>query len=136
MVYAVLYVAVHESLQVVYGVSYAVVGDAALRIVVGAYLGAPVACRNHCLATGCYVVDVFLVLFVVDECAQAGEGALFVFGLVAGLGTLYEYLFGNAGIGVFPYIPKSDAGLYLIAPLSYFRVPYTLLPLTAKIISL
>lgn len=80
MVYDILDVAVNESLQIIYGVVDAMVGDAALRIIIGPYLCRAVACRYHRLAARGYIVDIFLVLLVVDECAQAAEGAFLVLG--------------------------------------------------------
>lgn len=66
---AVLYVAVHECREVVDGVVDAVVGDATLRVVVGADLCAAVTGADEALAARGDVVDVLLVLAVVDECA-------------------------------------------------------------------
>ena len=86
---AVLYVAVHKRLQIVYGIVYAVVGDAALRIIVCTDFGRTVASRNERFAAVGYVVNVLLVLFVVDESAQTCKCALFVLRLVTGFGALY-----------------------------------------------
>ena len=82
----------------------AVVGDAPLRIVVGANLGRAVAGADHCLALGGDVVDVLLVLLVVDEGAQAAQGTFLVLGLVARLGTFDEDFLHHARIGVLPVI--------------------------------
>ena len=50
VVNAVLNIAVHESLKIVYGVIDAVVGYSPLRIIVGADFSRAVAGLNHCLA--------------------------------------------------------------------------------------
>ena len=49
MIDTVLDVSVHKGWEIVDCVADAVVGDAALWIVVGAYLGRTVAGRHHCL---------------------------------------------------------------------------------------
>ena len=41
--------AIDECLKIVYGIVYTMVGDAALGVVVGTYLGRTVAGRDHCL---------------------------------------------------------------------------------------
>ncbi len=55
---AVLDVSVHEGGEIVDGVVDAVVRDASLRIVLGAYLGGAVAITPHRLTLGGDVVDV------------------------------------------------------------------------------
>ena len=70
------------------------VGDAPLREIVSAYLGGAVAGADHGLAARGDVVDVLLVLAVVDERAQARQGAFLVLRLVSRLGALDEYLLG------------------------------------------
>ena len=67
VVYHVLNVAIHEALQVVDGVSYAVVGDPSLRIVVGAYLCRAVASGDKRFASVLNVANIFSVFTVVDE---------------------------------------------------------------------
>ena len=67
MVDAVLDVSVHKGGEIINGVVDAVVGDASLRIVVGAYLGRAVASTDHRLTLGGDIVDVLLVFLVVDE---------------------------------------------------------------------
>ncbi len=54
------------------------------------------------------------MLAVVDKCAQACQGALLVFGLVAGLGTLDEYLLCLAGIGIAPVVAQAHTRLDLV----------------------
>ena len=93
-------VAVHKRRKVVDGVVDAVVRDSSLRIVVGADFSGAVACRHHCFASRRDVVNVFLMFFVVDECAQTGEGAFLVFGLVARFRTFDEDFLHNTGVGV------------------------------------
>ena len=90
------------------------VGDAPLRIVVGANLGGAVAGGHQGLASRRDVVHILLVLLVVDECAQSGEGALLVFRLVAGFGTLDKNLLHLAGVGVLPVVAQAYARLHLI----------------------
>ena len=94
------------------------VGDAALRIVIGADLRRAVAGRDHGFALGGDVVDVFLVLHVVDACAQTRQGAFAVLGLVAGLGALDENLLHFSGVGVLPHITQTHARLHLVHILS------------------
>ena len=118
MVYAVLYVPVHEVGKVVNRVVYAVVGYAPLGIVICAYLGGTVAGGNERLAARSDVVHVFLVLVVVDIGAQARQGAFLVLGLVARFGTFNEYLLHLAGIGVFPIVAQAHAALHLVYVLS------------------
>ena len=74
MVDAVLYLSVHEGRQVVYGVADTVVGNASLRIVVGAYLCGAVACRDHRLTLRGNVVEVLLVLFVINKGVEISNG--------------------------------------------------------------
>ena len=73
MVDAVLDVAVHEGRQVVDRVVDAVVGDAPLRVVVGADLGRTVARRNHRLALRGDFVEVFRIFEVEDAGAKFFE---------------------------------------------------------------
>jgi hypothetical protein len=100
-----LNIAVHKCRQVVNGVVDTVVGNTPLRIIVGAYLCRTVAGRHHRFAFAGNVVDIFLVLFVIDESTETGEGTFFVFGLVACFGTLDKNLFHFARVGIFPVIP-------------------------------
>ena len=118
MVDDVLYVAVHEGSEIIYCVTDTVVGDASLRIVVGAYLGRAVARRNHRLTSGGDVVDVFLVLLVIDEGAQTGKSTLLVLGLVARLRTFHKYLLVFVGHRVVPYISGTHTALHLVDVLS------------------
>ena len=64
------------------------------------------------------VVDVLLVLLVVDEGAQAAQGALLVLGLVARLGALYEDFLHHARVGVLPVVAQAHAALHLVDVLS------------------
>ena len=71
MVDAVLYLSVHEGWQIIYGVAYAMVGDASLRIIVGANFGRAVAGGNECFPTARNVFHIFFVLVVVNKSAQS-----------------------------------------------------------------
>ena len=88
----VLYIAVDKRLKIVDGIVDAVVGDTALRIVVSAYFCRAVAGAHHGFTTRSDVVDIFLVFLIVDKRTKAAESTLLVLGLVAGFGTLDEYL--------------------------------------------
>ena len=90
------------------------VGDTALRVVIGADLGTTVAGRDHGLSARRDVVDIFLVLLIIYLRTQARERALFVLRLVACLRTFDEYLLGLARIGVLPVITKPHARLHLV----------------------
>ena len=63
----ILDVSVHKCLKIVYGIIYTVIGDTPLRVVLGTYLSRTVAGRHHGLSAGSYIVDIFLVFFIVDE---------------------------------------------------------------------
>ena len=65
MIDAILDIACHEGLEIVDGVVDAMVGDAALREVVGTDLGTAVACRDKRLATAGNVIDILLVLLII-----------------------------------------------------------------------
>ena len=114
MVDAVLDVSVHEGGEIVDGVVDAVVRDASLRIVVGAYLGGAVASADHRLTLGGDVVNVLLVFLIVDEGTQAREGAFLVLGLVARLGTFDEDFFDYACVGILPVVAQAHAGFHLV----------------------
>ena len=94
------------------------IGDTSLRIVVCPDLRGSVARRNHCLTFVGNVVQVFLMFFVVDKSTETGQGALFIFRLVACLGTFDKDFFGNTGVLVLPYIAQTYSGLYLVYILS------------------
>ena len=58
------------------------------------------------------------MLLVVDESTETGQRALFIFRLVACLGTFDQDFFGNTGIRVLPDIAQTHSGFYLINILS------------------
>ena len=75
---AVLDVAVHEVGQVVHAPADAVVGDAALGIVVGAHLLAAVARGHHGLALRGELLHILVVLALIETCAKDADGLLLV----------------------------------------------------------
>ena len=99
-------------------VAYAVVGDAALWEVVGAYLCTAVAGGDEGLAAVGNVIYILLMLFIINKGTQACERTFLILGLVASLGTLDEYLFGLAGIGVLPHVTQTHTGFHLVDVLS------------------
>lgn len=107
MVDAILNITVHKGGKVINGIVDAVVGNTSLRIVVGTYLCRAVTGRDHCLALGSDVVDVFLVLFVVYKGTQARQGAFFVLRLVARFGTFDENFLYDTRIRVLPVIAQA-----------------------------
>ena len=58
------------------------------------------------------------MFFVVDECAQTGEGAFLVFGLVARFRTFDEDFLHNTGVGVLPVVAQAHARLHFVHVLS------------------
>lgn len=94
------------------------VGNAPLRIIVGAYLGRTVAGRHHRFTFAGNVVDIFLVLFVIDESTETGERTLFVLGLVACFGTFDQNLLDFAVLGFFQLYRKRtpDSTLLTFCP--------------------
>ena len=104
--------------QRVGGESYTVVCDAALGEVVRPDFCTSVAGGYERLAAVGYVVHIFLVLLVVNECSQARQGTLLVLGLVACLGTFYEYFLGLARVGILPHVAQTYARLDLVHVLS------------------
>ena len=80
---AFLDVAVHEDGEIVHAPVYAVVCDAALRIVVGADLGGAVAGGYHSLALGGNTVEILLVLHVVEAGTELLHGTVKVLELGA-----------------------------------------------------
>ena len=97
LVYAVLDVAVHEGGQIVHRPIDAVIGDAALRLVVGTELGLAVACRHHGLALRGDAVQILLMLEIVETGAQLLERTLLVLDLRTLLLTLYHETGRNVG---------------------------------------
>lgn len=77
----VLDVAVHEGGEVVHRVADAVVGDAALGVVVGAYFLGAVACGHESLTFGGHLFHVFVVLAFVKSGTEDDEGFLEVLNL-------------------------------------------------------
>ena len=51
------------------------------------------------------------MFFVVDKSTETGQGAFFVFRLVACLGTFDKDFFGNTGVRVLPDIYTLDLGI-------------------------
>ena len=87
---AALDITVHEGGEIVDGVIDAMVGDSTLRIVVCSNFCGAIAGRDESFTARSDVIDVFLVLFVVNEGAQTSQSALFVLRLVARFGTFDE----------------------------------------------
>ena len=85
------------------------ISDSSLRIVVGANLCGAVARGHHCLSLAGDVVEVFLMLLVIDERAQASQSPFLVLWLVAGLLTLDQDLFTYSSYWVFPNIALTHA---------------------------
>ena len=78
----------------------------------------PVAGRHHRLAARRYIVEIFLMLLVIYEGAQTAQSAFLVLRLVACLGTLYEYLFADPGVGITPHVAQTHTRLNLVDVLS------------------
>ena len=76
----VLNITCQETVEIVSGVTDTVVGNTALREVVGTDLRTAVAGRNEALAAAGDIVNILLVLTVVDECIEAAQGTLLFFG--------------------------------------------------------
>lgn len=104
-----LNIAVHEGREVVESEVYTMVGHSTLRKVVCANLGRAVAGAYHGLTFGGYIFEIFTVLFVINECAQAREGSLFILRLVTRFGTLYKNFLNDTGIRVLPIITQADS---------------------------
>ena len=64
-------VSVHEGREVIDGIADTMVGDTALRVVIGTDLGTTVAGRDHGLSARRDVIDIFLVLLIIYLRAQA-----------------------------------------------------------------
>ena len=94
---AVLDVAVHEGREVVDRVVDAVVGDAPLRVVVGADLGRAVTRRDHRLALRGDLVEVLRVFEVEDARAQLLEGLVEVLELRLLVLALHDDARGDVG---------------------------------------
>lgn len=97
----VLNITCQETVEIVSGVTDTVVGNTALREVVGTDLRTAVAGRNEALAAAGDIVNILLVLTVVDECIEAAQGTLLVLWLVTGFGTLDEDFLYLACVRVF-----------------------------------
>ncbi len=92
--------------------------DSALRIVISAYFCGTVTRAYHGLATGGYVIEIFLVFFVVNERAQARESSFFVFRLISCFSTFDEYFLNHPCIRVLPVITQTNTGFDFIYILS------------------
>ena len=114
MIDAILDITVHKCRKIVDRIVYTVIGHAALREVVSADLCRTVTCADHCFSTRCNVIEIFLMLFVVYECSEAGERTFLVFRLVACLGTFDQYLLDDSGVGILPIITQTYAGLHFV----------------------
>lgn len=97
----VLNITCQETVEIVSGVTDTMVGNTALREVVGTDLRTAVAGRNEALAAAGDIVNILLVLTVVDECIEAAQGTLLVLWLVTGFGTLDEDFLYLACVRVF-----------------------------------
>ena len=75
-VYHILDVTVEEALQIMGGITDAMVGHAALGEVVGTYLGTTVTGRYQRLATVGDIVYILLVLLVIDKRTQTRQRTL------------------------------------------------------------
>ena len=96
------------------GVTDTVVGNTALREVVGTDLRTAVAGRNEALAAAGDIVNILLVLTVVDEGIEAAQGTLLVLWLVTGFGTLDEDFLYLACVRVFPRVAETYTRLHLV----------------------
>lgn len=83
------------------GKADAVVGDTALREVVGPDLCTAVAGRDKRLAAAGNIVDILLMLVIIDICVQTAQCTLLVLRLVTGLGTFNENLLDLPVLGFF-----------------------------------
>ena len=107
-----------------------------MRVVVGAYLCRAVASAHESAASAGDVVDILLVLLVIDEGAQSCQGALFVLGLVACLGTLDEDLLLLAGVRVGPHVAQAHSRVHLVDVLSTSAATAEGVPLDLALIDL
>ncbi len=70
LVYNLLDFSIHEDREIMGGPVNPVVGDPALRIIVGTDLGTAVSGGNHSLPLGRKVIQILLVLHIIESCTK------------------------------------------------------------------
>src|SRR5574344_2026253 len=118
MVDAILDVSVHKSSQIIYSIINSMVGDSSLWIIISADFRRTVASRNHCFTAFSYIINIFLMFFVINERAQTSQSPFLILRLIASLGTFYQDFFRLTGIRVLPPITQTNARFNLIDILS------------------
>ena len=109
-----LNVATQKSLQVVSSVADTMVGHAALWEVVCTDLSRAVAGLNQTLTAVSDIIHILLVLLIIYKGVQSAQCVLLVLRLVAGLGTLNQYLLSLARVRVLPHIAQAHTRFHLV----------------------